>query len=151
MGNIYPKWWDTTITVYNRFEDAQTHVVTWYRHVIENCFWEYQSNKLTIGETVLESNKIVCRIRRNDNFLEVYQYRDIPNDQKDNYFTLAKGDVIVKGEVEDEIDEYTKGQRSSDLIKKYKNLQGCMEIDHVSINAYGGRAGMMEHYLAEGL
>lgn len=151
MRNIYPAWWDTTITVYNQFEDPQTKVITWNRYVINGCFWDYQHNKLTVGETVLESNKTICRIRKDDKFLEAFEYRQIPNDQKENYFTLAKGDILIKGEVDDEINEYERDHRSTDLIKKYKDLQGCIEIDRVSINANGGRAGMSEHYLVEGL
>ena len=151
MRNIYPPWWDTTVTIYNQFEDAQTKVITWYRNVVNGCFWDYQSNKLVVGETVLESNKTICRIRKDDRFLQPFEYKEIPNDHKAEYFTWAKGDIIIKGEVDDEIDEYERGQRSTDLIKKYKDLQGCIEIDHVSINAGGGRSGMSEHYLAEGL
>ena len=99
----------------------------------------------------MESNKTICRIRKDARFLPAFEYKDIPNDQKSGYFTLAKSDIIVKGEVDDVIDEYANGSRSTDLVKKYKNLQGCIEIDHVSINSDGGRAGMSEHYLAEGI
>lgn len=151
MGNVYPRWWDTTITVYNKHEDPQTKVITWHRNVVSGCFWKYQHDKMTIGQTVLESNKTICRVRKDDRFLEPYEYKEVPNDQKGSYFTFAKGDILIKGEVSDEIDEYTRGMYSTDLIKKYKALQGCIEIDHVSINSDGGRAGMSEHYLVEGV
>lgn len=151
MNNVYPQWWDTTITVYNKHEDPQTKVITWYKNVIPGCFWKYQHDKITVGQTVLESNKTICRIRKDDRFLEAYLYYEIPNDQKSNFFTFAKGDILIKGEVTDEIDEYTRGHYSTDLIKKYKALQGCIEVDHVSINSGGGRLGMSEHYLVEGV
>lgn len=151
MKNIYPPWWDTTVTIYNRYEDPQTKVITWFKNTVNGCFWKYQHDKLTIGQTVLESNKTICRIRKDERFLEAYAYRDLVSTEKSKYFTLAKGDILIKGDVSDTIDEYIKGHYSTDLIKKYKALQGCIEIDHVSINSNGGRTGMSEHYLVEGL
>lgn len=151
MNNIYPRWWDTTITIYNRYEDPQTKVITWFRNTVNGCFWKYLYDKVVVGQTVLESNKTICRIRKDSKFREAHIYKELPNDQKPNYFTLAQGDIVIKGEVTDEIDEYTRGHYSTDLIKKYKKLQGCIEINHVAINSDGGRAGMSEHYLVEGI
>ena len=151
MNNVYPRWWDTTITVYNKYTDPQTKVISWYKNVIPGCFWKYQHDKVTVGQTVLESNKTICRVRKDDRFLEPYEYNEVPHDLKSEYFTFSKGDILIKGEISDEIDEYTRGKYSTDLIKKYKALQGCIEVDHVSINAGGGRTGMGEHYLVEGV
>ena len=54
-ASIYPIWWDTTVTVYNKFVDSNTQVVTWYRTVIEKCFWSLQGTKISVGEVVLDS------------------------------------------------------------------------------------------------
>ena len=147
--NNYPSWWNTTITIYNKFTDSQTRLVRWYRHVIEKTFWKYSGNKVIVGNTVLETKDIICRIRKDETFKEKYEWENIPNDEMGNYFTLAPGDIIVKGEVEDEIDEYTSGKRSTDLKKKYKALQGCMEIQEFSNNTSGGRGN--EHYYVKGI
>ena len=147
--NNYPSWWDTTITIYNKFTDVQTRLVRWYRHVITNTFWKYSGNKIVVGNTVLETKDIICRIRKDEAFREKHEWIDIPNDEMSQYFTLAPGDIIVKGEVEDVIDEYTSGARSTDLVKKYKALQGCMEIQEFSNNTNGGRGN--EHYYVKGI
>ena len=147
--NNYPSWWNTTITVYNKFEDPQTQLVTWYRQVIDGCFWKYSGNKVVVGNTVLETKDIICRIRVDDRFLEKHEWIAIPNDRMSNYFTLSQGDIIVKGEVDDEINEYQSGQRSSDLKTKYKSLQGCLEIQEWSNNTGGGRGN--EHYYVKGI
>lgn len=147
--NIYPEWWDTSITVYNRHIDQQTDVVSWYRHNINGAFWKYIKDKITMGETVLETNKIVCRIRKNENYLDKYEWEQLPNDIKPSYFTLAQGDIIVKGTVDEDINEYISGHRSTDIIAKYKALQGCMEVDLATNNTGRGRG--QEHYLAEGI
>lgn len=145
----YPIWWDTTVTIYNRYENSQTQLVSWYRHVVHNCFWKYVGDKINVNNVVLETNNIICRIPKNDSFREKYQWVEIPNDLITNYFTLGQGDIIVRGEVDDIIDEYTAQHRSNDLISKYKKLQGCMTIDQIAINTGVGRNN--EHYFVKGI
>ena len=147
MSN-YPIWWDTTVTIYNRYEDAQTNLVSWMRTVVTGCFWKYSGDKVSVGNVVLDTKSVICRIRKNPNFMEKYQWQQLPNDEMPNYFTIGLGDIIVKGAVTDEINEYTSGSRSSDLLEKYRNLQGCMEVEDFSINTGIGRNN--EHYLTSG-
>lgn len=149
MNDVYPEWWETTVTIFNKFKDPHTKVVRWYKTVVEGVFWKYVGDKVTIGKTVLETNNIICRIRKDDKFLEKYQWIQMPNDEMENYFTLGKGDIIVKGEVDDVIDEYEAGKRSTDLIAKYKELQGCMSIEETAINVGAGRCN--EHYYVKGI
>ena len=145
----YPIWWDTALTIYNRFEDPQTQVVTWYRAIVTGCFWKYAGNKINLNNATLETNNIICRIPKDKRFLERQDWVQKPNDQMEDYFTLSVGDIIVKGEVEDVINEYASGRRSNDLIKKYKSLQGCMEIQQCTINTGVGRNN--EHYYVTGI
>lgn len=145
----YPRWWDSSITIYNKHVDPSTQLVTWYRHTVDNAFWKYVRDKVTVGDTVLETNNTTCRIREDASFMEKYLWINLSDEEKANYFTLGQGDIIVKGKVEDSIDEYTSGQRSSDLIAKYKELQGCFEIELASINVGPGRG--LPHYRAQGV
>ena len=145
----YPLWWDTTVTIYNKVTDKQTQVVRWYRSVQTDCFWQLRGDNVTIGNTVLDSKSIVCRIPKSPKFKEKFDWLNIPNDEKGNYFTLGLDDIVVKGEVEDEIDEYTQGSRSTDLLKKYAGLQGCFKIQQCTNNTGIGRNN--EHYLAKGI
>lgn len=146
--NNYPQWWDETLTVYNKYTDPTTHLVTWYRHVITDCFWKNIGNKVTVGNTVLETDTIICRIRKRDDFVPKYEWIELTD--KANKFTLGQGDIIVRGEVTDNIIEYggTGGLKSTQLINKYKELQGCMVISEVTINIGGGRGD--EHYHVKG-
>ena len=145
----YPAWWDATLTIYNKFENKLTNQITWYRTVLRNCFWKYTGNKVTVNDTVLETNNIIARIPEQETFKEKYLWVDLPADEKEEYFTLGEGDIVIFGEVEDEIDEYQKGHRSSDLLQKYKSLRGCMSIDGIALNV-----GMMRvdpHYWIKGI
>ena len=147
MSN-FPVWWDATVTVYNKFVDTQTNLVSWYRTVVTDCFWKMSGVEVLVGSTLLDSKSIVCRIRKDSRFLEKQVWVQLPNDEKANYFTLAQGDIIIKGRCEEEIDEYTKGHRSSDLLGKYREYQACMEITECSNNTGPGRNN--EHYFARG-
>ena len=148
MSN-YPVWWETTVTVYNKYEDAQTQLITWYRTVVNNCFWKYVGDKVTIDKTVLETDNTICRIPEDARFLEKYQWVAVPNDKMSNFFTLGRGDILVKGEVDDIINEYQTGHRSTDFLSKYKELQGCMVIEEVAINIGSGRNN--PHYFVKGV
>lgn len=145
----YPIWWDTSITIYNKTVDKQTQVVMWYRTVLTDCFWQLRGNEVVISNVELDSKSIVCRIPKSPNFKEKFEWLQLPNDQKQNYFTLGLDDIIIKGAVDDEIDEYTAGQRSTDLLKKYAGLQGCFKIRQFTNNTGIGRNN--EHYLAQGI
>lgn len=144
----YPIWWETTVTVYNKYKDPQTQLVRWYRTVITDCFWKLAGNTVQVGDVMLDSKSIVCRISKDDRFLEKQEWINKPNDERGNYFTVAQGDIIVKGVCADEIDEYTRGHRSTDLLGKYREYQACMEITEYSNNTGIGRNN--EHYFVRG-
>ena len=148
MSN-YPIWWNTTVTIYNKYVDPSTQEVTWYKTDVDGAFWKYTHNKVVLGDTSLESTQIICRIRENAAYMDKYLWNDLTAENKAKYFTLGQGDIIIKGKVSDTINEYTSGQRSSDLIAKYKELQGCLEIETASNNTGLGRG--LPHYLAEGV
>ncbi len=146
--NHYPNWWNETITIYNKYTDPVSKLITWYRHVVVGAFWKDIGEKIDVGNVVIETNTIICRMRKDEEFLPKYEWINLPNDEMSNYFTLGNGYIIIRGRVEDEVDEYTKGYKSTELVNKYKDLQGCMTIDKVAINVDGGRGN--EHYLVKG-
>lgn len=146
-ANVFP-WWEDTVTIYNRYEDPLTNIVKWYKHTVDNCFWKNDDIKISIGNTVLEGNSTMCRIPQSDDFIERHSWESLTNDLMGNYFTLGVGDIVIRGEVDDVVDEYTNKHRSSDLLAKYKSLQGCIEIKSVSINT--GTAKCIPHYLIRG-
>lgn len=146
--NNYPIWWDSAITIYNKYRDVQTDITTWTRTEVEGCFWKMVGTQVIIGETTLDTKSIVCRIPKDSRFLEKKDWINLSAYERGNYFTLAPGDIIVKGECEDIIDEYTKGHRSTDLLSKYREYQACIEITEYSNNTGVGRND--EHYWVRG-
>ena len=148
MNNFAP-WWDTTITIYNKYEDSLTHVIRWFSTVVSKCFYKSVGETVALNNVKLDTNNIICRIPEQSNYLAPHMWVDLSNDQKPNYFTLRPGDIIVVGEVQEEIDEYTAGHRSTDFIKKYKALQGCLTVQEVGNNTGVGRGS--QHYRVNGI
>lgn len=146
--NNYPSWWDSTVTIYNKYTDPATKRVTWYPHVVHDCFWKRSDLQILRNTMAIESDSTICRIRVNSLFLPDYVWKDLTDEGKTSYFTLGVGDIIVNAEVDDEIDEYTPGKRSSDLVEKYKRAQDCLVIEKSTITVGGGRG--LEHYHVRG-
>ena len=147
--NNYPEWWDATVTIYNKFVDPQTQLVTWYSTTVENCFWKDVGSKILVGNVTLDGNYIICRIPVNEQYLDPGEWKDTPSYYRADYFTIQPDDILIKGAVTDTIDEGVSGNRATDLIKKYKASGSCMQVDTVVNNTGGGRGD--EHYSVKGI
>lgn len=139
------KYWNDAITLYNRYEDKQTNAIQWCRHILINCFVKRTNNKINIGGEQLVTDDIIIRIPNQYNYKKPCEWVNISDDIRFNYITLQPGDLILLGKVFEDIDEYTAGQRSNDLISKYK-LLGSIFVTAVNINDFMPGA----HYLVRG-
>lgn len=146
--NRYGQWWDDTITLYNKYIDPTTKRVTWYSHVLTDCFYKHMVEKLTVGKTTIDTDTTICRIRVSDNFIDKKSWMKLSDAERHEKFTLGVGDIIVAEETDFEIDEYSKDKTSSILIKENKEWPGCFTIETVNINVGGGRGN--EHYHVRG-
>ena len=145
--NEYPVWWDTTITIYNKYTDPTTQVVSWFRHTIDGCFWDNTPLQTTAGTAQIAENDVLCRIRENPIYKPKMQWNALTTDEKAQFFTLGGGDIVVKGSVDDVITDQ-RDHRANDLISKYKDYQGCITIKRYSENVGAGRC--MPHYYVVG-
>lgn len=145
--NNYPKWWDATITLYNKYINPDTKEISWYRHILENCFWKDTNNREIIQDMVLETNYIICRIPKNDLYLPRYEWVNL--EDKSQNFTFGVGDILVDGSIEEDIDEYSKDMRSSDFLKRHKDIYGCMTIQRFQDDT--GSIRNNPHYYIRGI
>lgn len=146
MANDYPAWWEDTVTVYNKHIDS-SKMITWYRTVLKNCFWKHSANALLLSNSIMqyhtirfEDNAVTCRIPKNDNFLQKVQWDNSDHTK----FTLAPGDIIIRGDVNIEINEYEAGKRSTDILQSMKQTGDAITISTVTINVGTGKG--CEHY-----
>ena len=138
-------FWNRTITLYNKHEDEQTGLIRWYRHSLNDCFYKTTNNTVNVGGVQLQTDDNIIRIPKQPNYLSPEDWKNIPNDKKGEHITLRSGDLILLGEVLEEIDEYTQGKRSTDIIKKHSAL-GSVFIKSVNVNDFIPPA----HYLIRG-
>ena len=143
--NNYPIWWDKTLTLYNKYTDRSGEV-SWYKTVLEGCLWKYTGEEVRVNDSVLATKDTICRIPKSSDFLTKDEWNAL--DDKTANFTLGRGDILVLGEVEDVIDEYERGNRSTDLLDKYRE-RGCVEITEYRDNTGIGRVN--EHYFVRGI
>ena len=137
--------WNKTITLYNKLEDSTTGHISWHRHVLKNCFFKETKNSVNVGNRQKTNGNYIVRIPQLNNFLSPAKWLEITDNSYGDFVTLQGGDLIVLGDISDEIEEYTPGQRSSDLLKRYESLGGFF-IGSVNINTDLPGA----HYLVRG-
>jgi hypothetical protein len=149
VSNFPFPWWDKTITIYNKFVDPTTQRISWYRTVVNNCFWKAQNLMFSMGRygvstigVLTENKEIICRIPKDDRFLEKRYWNAL--EDKSEHFTLANEDIILLGDVDEEIDEYTPGKRSTDLLAKYSDYDEGLRINTYVNNVQTGVT--LEHY-----
>jgi hypothetical protein len=144
MANVYPDWWCDTVTLYNRYED-NVGEITWYRTVLTGCFWKYITDYNRVGDVTDITKVLLCRVRKSNKYLDCYKWQALSD--KSGKFTFNEGDILIKGKIEDTVDEYTDGIRSSDLLLKYKDR--CAQITESRDNTGTGKVD--EHYLVRGI
>lgn len=95
-----------TITLYHQHkyfnEETKRNVTEWIRSVHEECFFGSEEVKTVNGTTVSLASNYITRIPYNGAMVEV-----------------APGDIVVRGNVPDEIID-VQGQRATDLLAKHK-------------------------------
>lgn len=148
MSN-FPDWWDKKITIYNKYTDESTRVTTWYKTVLTEprCFWKNTGDKTVVGNAVLDTKRIICRIPETSKYLPLKEWLSL--DDKTTKFTLQQSDIIVLGECEDVINEYESGNRSTDFLAKHHRYGDCLEIEQFAIDTMNGM--LFKHYWVRGL
>lgn len=110
---INPTFQDT-ITLYHQHrhldETTKRNVTEWVRMVLTDCYFGTQNVETLNGNTLSQASSYTVRIPKNDAYTE--QYNGVG-------FSVAPGDIIVKGEVLDEISSIS-GVTASDVLNKYK-------------------------------
>ncbi len=138
-------FWNKTITLYNKFENEKTGLITWHRHKIEQCFFKGTCSRANVGNLQKFPSESIVRIPEQNNYLPPFEWLKLADGKRNEHITLQCDDIIVPADVSDEIDEYSQGTRSSDLLAKYKAL-GVLSIKSLNVNTVAPGA----HYLIRG-
>jgi hypothetical protein len=134
---------DKTVTLYNRYDGMDANgrtAITWYRRILPNCFWDEEFGTATIGVTELNTHNIVCKIPQDAAYLPYLDWAAC--EERDEHFTLSRGDIIILGAVEDEV---SVGMTANQLLDKYAR-SGAMTVQTASDKT----TGPLPHYTAKG-
>lgn len=141
MNTQYPRWWNTSLTVFNRVFNADTKATMWQKTVLQNCFYLQNSGLVQSGAEIRANDSYVVRIPASEAYIPQAEWETMQSG-REGCFTLAPGDLIFKGEIPDEIES---GSGNS-LLERYK--PDCFKIQSV----YDGTGyGVLGHYMAEGV
>lgn len=134
----YPKWWTDSITIYNKWID-EDKIVHYKRTIIKNCFFKLASTIKEEQGDISSKRGFIVRIPQSGDYIDSLEWNETLEK-----FTLDIDDIIIKGEIEEEIDENTKGSRMNDLLDKYK--KNAFTIKKVQENTKIS----LPHYLVTG-
>jgi hypothetical protein len=129
---------NTSMTIYNRYVDPITRLDKWQRHNLNFVYWDASSG-VSISKGMSQNSNVDVYIPTNMNYMTYYTY---PINFKLNpvgYWTIQNGDIIVKGNITDEI------TKASDLERKYNNVY---TVQNVTENFYG--SPNMQHVYIRG-
>lgn len=119
MAYRYPPWWRETVTVYNKVTEGGKLV--YYRHVLEGCHIKRERVTKTDSGNRGVSSVVTLRARYDTNYLTPSSYVDSCAAVQGRYFTFCPGDVILYGNVPDEMSDEP-GKRPADLLAAYEGF-----------------------------
>ncbi len=124
-----------TITIYNKYQykDSTGRFMTkWIRRVIRGCSRADSGGYVQVGTTKITSDSMVVIMPLFAEFLEAFDWNNLPNEELQSKFTANEGDLIVLRDVSDEVDPDL--ETIDDIADKYGSL--AFKIAKVSLN-YG--------------
>ena len=136
----FPPTFSDTVTLFNRYYDAETRSTTWHRTVLKGCWFSRESSRTQEGATITYADVFNVRIPKSADYHPPLEWT--PGDG----FTLQPEDLIFNGNVDFEIDESTEGRRANDYFNKCKPEAFYVKSIKINTNA----AGVLEHYRAMG-
>lgn len=134
-----------TVTLYNRRKQVSTDgktAETWVRRVLTDCSWVRTHERVRSETEVGYTSSVTCRIPANADYLPPAEW-DALSDPSGK-FTLAAGDVLVFGEVAEEV---SAALPIGELVKKHER-RGAIVVSSAKDNS---RNGILPHYAARGV
>lgn len=111
----FPRWWTDSVTIYHRTESNSR--VAWVRHTAAGCYFRIRGGVSYGQEYGRGGWPCICRLPPPD-------------------FAVSPGDIIVLGNVRDDIDEYQAGKRSADILAAHAGQ--CFTVRETRDNTHAG-------------
>lgn len=111
------------ITIFNKIDDEET---TYHKTNLKNVIWYGTDNINLSGKGIVNSDdiNIVIPLESLSNYKKVNEFNEL--DDKSNFFTLQKGDKVVKGKAND-----------IKSVKELSNYENVITIKSIEENLFG--------------
>lgn len=128
MGVLFK---NADITIYNRYYDNSLGADRYQRTVIKGVNWQGKRNGTVSDKGLLLADSTFIFIDKLDNYVSPKRFAKLEPDERENYFTFAPGDKIVKGEVGFEITGI-KPYRLADLENEFDDVINIKSVTPLS-------------------
>lgn len=119
------------ITIYNKYYDSVDDVDKYQRTIIKGVNWQGKRNATVNDKGVLLADSILIFIDKLENYVSPKVFMRLDGTERENHFTFASGDKIVKGEIDFEI-LGLKPYSIADLEKNYDDVVTIMSVRELS-------------------
>jgi len=122
---------NASITLYNRYYDFSSGYDLYQKTVIKGVNWNGIRNATVSSNGLLLADSIRIILDKLENYISPKLFAKLNDTERVNYFTLAIGDKVVKGEIDFEI-LGIKPNSIADLEKKYNDVVNIMSSRELS-------------------
>ena len=130
---------NSDITIYNKYYDTENDYDMYQRVVIKGADWQGKkaskvSNNNSSSTGMATDDKYLIFIDKLDNYVSPKAFLILSEEERINYFTLATGDKIAKGEIDF---EYSVNNTLKDLEQNYDDVVTIIGVtswsDHLEV------------------
>lgn len=109
-----------TITIFNKLKAGDNDgAEVWYKTILKNCFFKVSTHVSQLDVQATLSSTYTARIPDNPNYINYQQWKSLGEESRGAFFTVSEGDIIVLGEIDDDITGEP-GETATEILRKYK-------------------------------
>lgn len=128
MGVLFK---NSDITVYNKYYDPYNDVYKYQRTIIKDVNWQSKRTGTVSDKGLLLADSTLIFIDKLDNYISPKKFAKLEPLEREECFTFAPGDKIVKGEVEFEVTG-GKPYRIANLESEFDDVITIKSINELS-------------------
>lgn len=131
-----------TITLYNclKAADSPDKKDHWYRKELGCCYYKAAITRVDSGASAGMQNTYTVRIPESDRYLPYADWAELPDSEREKYFTASLDDIVIAGVCGEEITGAS-GQAAAQVLQRHK--PDAFKVTAVSDNT---RAPLERHY-----
>jgi len=119
------------ITLYNKYYDLASDTYKYKRTVVKGVNWQSKRNGTVSDKGLLLADSTLIFIDKLDNYVSPKKFAKLQPIEREQYFTFAVGDKIVKGEVYFEVTG-VKPYRIADLENEFDYVIDIKSVTELS-------------------